>query len=369
MSRRYAGRGPSRRGFLQLLGGSAAATLLRQAGLPRSVAKDAPPLALFTDVTAAAGLSHARNSSGRPEDKQLLLEEMGSGVALFDYDNDGWLDVFLVNGTTLEGFPKGREPINHLYRNKGDGTFEDVTLRAGLAQSGWGQGVCVGDYDNDGNEDLFVSYWGENQLYRNKGNGTFENVTQKARLSGARTRWGTGCAFVDYDRDGFLDLFVANYIDLDIESAPVPDSGLCRYKGAKVACGPPGLPGGKNVLYHNNGNGTFEDVPEKAGITKANGTYGLGICTLDFDNDGWTDIYVANDSNPSALYRNNRTARVRTLESRPAVLIVRMASHRREWASGSATWIVMDGWIFLRPTLQGILPRFIPIQVRASLKT
>ena len=210
-----------------------------------------------------------------------------------------------MNGTTLEGFPKGQEPTNHLYRNRGDGTFEDTTRRAGLAQGGWGQGVCAGDYDNDGREDLFVTYFGQNRLYRNRGDGAFDDVTQRAGLASARTRWGTGCAFLDYDRDGRLDLIVANYIDLDLATAPTPDSGLCRYKGIKVACGPPGLPGGKNVLYRNRGDGTFEDVSEKSGITKASGTYGLGVSTLDFDDDGWTDVYVANDSNPSALYRNN----------------------------------------------------------------
>lgn len=259
----------------------------------------------FTNAAAQAGLDVLTVFGGK-ESNKYLLETTGCGVAFFDYNNDGWLDVFLVNGSTLEGFPKDKEPINHLYRNQGDGKFVDATYQAGLAQSGWGQGVCVGDYDNDGNEDLFVSYWGQNQLYHNKGDGTFENVTQKAHLSGSRPRWGTGCAFLDYDRDGYLDLFVANYIDFDIESAPVPESGLCRYKGIKVACGPPGLPGGKNALYHNKGDGTFEDVSDKAGITRASATYGLGVSTLDFDNDGWTDIYVANDSNPSVLYHNNR---------------------------------------------------------------
>jgi enediyne biosynthesis protein E4 len=259
----------------------------------------------FTNIATEAGLDASTVFGGKERNK-YLLETTGCGVAFFDYDNDGWLDVFQVNGYTLEGFPNGQEPINHLYRNKRNGTFEDVTRQSGLVQSGWGQGVCVGDYDNDGFEDLFVSYWGKNQLYRNKGDGTFENVTRKAHLSNSRTRWGTGCTFMDYDRDGLLDLFVANYIDLDLESAPVPESGLCRYKGIKVACGPPGLLGGKNVLYHNNGDGTFTDVSDKTGITKANGTYGLGACTLDFDNDGWTDIYVANDSNPSALYHNNQ---------------------------------------------------------------
>jgi hypothetical protein len=258
----------------------------------------------FTNVAQQAGLT-AVTVFGGQETNRYLLETTGCGAAFFDYDGDGRLDVFLVNGTTLEGFPKGQEPTNHLYRNKGDGTFEDVTARAGLAASGWGQGVCAGDYDNDGHEDLAVTYWGQNRLYHNRGDGTFEDVTARAGLASPRTRWGTGCAFLDYDRDGRLDLFVANYIDLDLATAPTPDTGLCRYKGVKVACGPPGLPGGKNVLYHNRGDGSFEDVSEKAGITKTLSTYGLGVSTLDFDDDGWVDLYVADDSSPSALYRNN----------------------------------------------------------------
>jgi hypothetical protein len=259
----------------------------------------------FADVARQAGLDAVTVFGGQRENK-YLLETTGCGAAFLDYDGDGRLDVFLVNGTTLEGFPKGEEPTNHLYRNKGDGSFEDVTVRAGLIHGGWGQGVCVGDYDNDGDADLYVTYWGQNVLYRNRGDGRFEDVTGKAGLGNGRTRWGTGCAFLDYDRDSRLDLIAANYIDLDLATAPVPESGLCRYKGIKVACGPPGLPGGKNVLYHNKGNGAFEDVSEKAGITRASGTYGLGVSTLDFDDDGWVDVYVANDSNPSALYRNNR---------------------------------------------------------------
>ncbi len=209
-------------------------------------------------------------------------------------------------GSTLDGFPQGKAPTNHLYRNRGNGTFEDVTTKAGLAASGWGQGVCVGDYDNDGHDDLFTTAFGQNHLYRNNGRGGFEDVTRAAGLEQSRTRWNTGCAFLDYDRDGRLDLIVANYIDLDLATAPTPQSGLCRYKGLPVACGPPGMPGGKNILYHNRGDGTFEDVSEKSGITRASGTYGLGVSTFDFDNDGWIDVYVANDSNPSALYRNNR---------------------------------------------------------------
>ena len=258
----------------------------------------------FTNVAREAGLD-ATTIYGGQQSNKYLLETTGSGAAALDYDGDGWMDIFLVNGTTLEGFPKGQEPTNHLYRNKGNGTFEDVTKRAGLAASGWGQAACAGDYDNDGREDLFVTYWGQNKLYRNTGDGTFEDVTSRAGLTQTRDRWGAGCAFLDYDRDGRLDLIAANYIDLVLSTTPVPESGLCRYKGIPVACGPPGLPGGKNVLYHNRGDGTFEDVSEKSGIARAKGTYGLGVSTLDFDGDGWTDVYVANDSNPSALYRNN----------------------------------------------------------------
>ncbi len=259
----------------------------------------------FRSAAAERGLTALTVFGGR-ESNRYLLETTGCGVALLDYDGDGWLDVFLVNGTTLEGFPAGEAPTNHLYRNRGHGQFEDVTKKAGLAESGWGQGACAGDYDNDGHVDLFVSYWGQNHLYRNRGDGGFEDVTVKAGLRSERTRWGTGCAFLDYDRDGRLDLFVANYIDMELKTTPTPDSGLCRFKGVPVACGPPGLTGGRNFLYRSKGDGTFEDVSDASGITKASGTYGLGVSTLDFDDDGWVDLYVANDSNPAALYRNNR---------------------------------------------------------------
>ena len=276
--------------------------LLAVVGAPAALAADGPRFS-FENVGREAGLT-ATTVFGGEKTNTYLLETTGCGAAAFDYDGDGWLDVFLVNGTTLEGFPAGQEPTAHLYRNRGNGTFEDVTARAGLTQGGWGQGACTGDYDNDGHEDLFVSYYGQDRLFHNKGDGTFEDVTARAGLSRATTRWGTGCAFLDYDRDGALDVFVANYIDLDLKTAPRPDSGLCRYKGIKVACGPPGLAGGKNALFHNRRDGTFEDVSARAGILKAAGTYGLGVSTLDFDDDGWTDLYVANDSNPATLYRN-----------------------------------------------------------------
>ncbi|HMK20869.1 MAG TPA: CRTAC1 family protein [Terriglobales bacterium] len=259
----------------------------------------------FVNVAKESGLN-AKTIFGGAHKNKFLLETTGCGVAFYDYDNDGWLDIFLVNGSHLEGFPKGQEPISHLFKNNRDGTFTDVTLKAGVAHSGWGQGVCIGDYDNDGFEDLFVSYFGKNVLYHNNGDGTFTDVSEKAGVAGNGKRWNTGCAFVDYDRDGKLDLFVANYIDLDLATAPVPESGPCLYKAVMVACGPPGLKGGKNILYHNNGDGTFTDVSAASGILSANGTYGLGVLTADFDNDGWPDIYVANDSTASALYQNKK---------------------------------------------------------------
>ncbi|MGC2325255.1 MAG: CRTAC1 family protein [Candidatus Sulfotelmatobacter sp.] len=262
----------------------------------------------FLNVARESGLNVKTIFGGEHKNK-YLLETTGCGVACYDYDNDGWLDIFLVNGSRLEGFPAGAEPTSHLFRNNRDGTFTDVTAKAGVAHSGWGQGVCIGDYDNDGWEDLFVTYYGKNVLYHNNGDGTFTDVSQKAGVAGKGTRWNTGCAFVDYDRDGHLDLFVANYIDMDLATAPVPESGPCLYKGVLVACGPPGLRGGKNILYHNNRDGTFADVSAAAGIFRANGTYGLGVLTADFDNDGWPDIYVANDSTASALYQNKKNGK------------------------------------------------------------
>src|SRR5207249_2247176 len=219
----------------------------------------------FLNVARESRLN-AKTIFGGEHKNKYLLETTGCGVAFYDYDNDGWLDIFLVNGWRLEDFPAGQEPTNHLFKNNRDGTFTDVTAKAGLVHSGWGQGVCIGDYDNDGFDDLFVTYFGKNVLYHNNGNGTFSDVSEKAGVAGTGKRWNTGCAFVDYDRDGHLDLFVANYIDMDLKTAPVPESGPCLYKGIMVACGPPGLLGGKNILYRNNGNGTFSDVSEKSGI-------------------------------------------------------------------------------------------------------
>jgi enediyne biosynthesis protein E4 len=286
----------------------AATRAQEKSGRIEESAKPSDPGISFVNVARESGLT-AKTIFGGEHKNKYLLETTGCGVAFYDYDNDGWLDIFLVNGTRLEGFAAGSQPTSHLFRNNRDGTFTDVTLQAGVAHSGWGQGCCIGDYDNDGWDDLFVTYFGKNVLYHNNGDGTFTDVTEKAGVAGNGKRWNTGCAFVDYDRDGRLDLFVANYIDMDLATAPVPESGPCLYKSVMVACGPPGLEGGKNILYHNNGDGTFSDVSQAAGIHSANGTYGLGVLTADFDNDGWPDIYVADDSTASALYQNQKNGK------------------------------------------------------------
>jgi enediyne biosynthesis protein E4 len=313
------GRLQSRRQFLQVLGGTSAALF---AGIHDVRAADAPLSVVFTDVTAASGLLHAKNMSGSLTNKQFLLEEMGCGVAFFDYDNDGWLDIFLVNGTSLVPAERDRHPTSFLFHNNRDGTFTDVTKKAGLTRSGWGQGCCVGDYDNDGFDDLFVTYWGHNVLYHNNGDGTFTDVSEKAGVAGTGNSWGAGCCFLDYDRDGQLDLFVANYVNFEVSGAPKPgEAGYCNYNDIPVPCGPQGFAGGTNILYRNRGDGTFADVSQQSGIARPSGpskmvfvgrnwqptgSYGMGAAAADFDNDGWPDIYVASDSAPSLLYRNNR---------------------------------------------------------------
>ncbi|MGB6684459.1 MAG: VCBS repeat-containing protein, partial [Candidatus Acidiferrum sp.] len=260
----------------------------------------------FTDIAQQSGLT-VTEVFGGVNTKKYILETTGTGVAIFDYDNDGWPDIFIVNGTTFAPSSSQKVPTSHLYHNNHDGTFTDVTQKAGLTHTGWGQGVCVGDYDNDGWEDLYVTYYGKNVLYHNNGDGTFTDVSEKAGVAGSGKSWGNGCAFVDYDRDGLLDLMVANYVDFDLLTAPAPgDRPTCMWKGVPVMCGPQGLPASKNILYHNRGDGTFEDVTKKAHIDKADGHYSLSVSTLDFDNDGWPDIFVACDSTASILYHNNR---------------------------------------------------------------
>jgi enediyne biosynthesis protein E4 len=272
---------------------------------PYQAPNTAKSVAYFTDQAAKVGLT-MKNVFGGVDTKQYIIETTGTGVAIFDYDNDGWPDIFIVNGTTLDALASASGPTNHLYHNNHDGTFTDVTEKAGLRHTGWGQGACVGDYDNDGYEDLYVTYYGKNVLYHNNGDGSFTDVSANAGVAGNGKTWGSGCAFVDYDRDGKVDLMVATYVDFDLANAPKPGARAdCLWKGVPVMCGPRGLPWNANILYHNLGNGTFEDVTKKAQIDKTNGHYGLSVSTLDFDDDGWPDIYVACDSTSSILYRNN----------------------------------------------------------------
>jgi hypothetical protein len=260
--------------------------------------------ARFTDIAKEAGLV-LPVVYGEADHKDYILETVGCGCAFFDYDNDGWLDIFLLSGSSMAGAPPGAS--NRLYRNNRDGTFSDHTEKAGLRFTGWGSGVCVGDYNNDGWEDLFCTFYGQNKLYRNNGDGTFTDVTKQAGLENSKTRWGAGCSFVDYNRDGHLDLFVSNYVQFDATHVPKPGQDVyCNWKGVPVNCGPRGLPPGYHSLYRNNGNGTFTDVSVQAGIDGLRSSYGMTVVAADFDEDGWPDIFVACDSTPSLLLMNQR---------------------------------------------------------------
>jgi hypothetical protein len=255
----------------------------------------------FTDITASAGITFTHVAS--PE-KKYIVESMSGGVAFFDYDNDGDLDIFLVNSLTVDLVKSKGKTKSDLYRNDGTGKFTEVAVKAGVSDIGWGMGVAVGDYNNDGFEDLYVTCLGPDRLFKNNGNGTFSDVTDKAGVSDRR--WSTGASFFDYDRDGDLDLFVANYVDFDINNLPeFGSSQTCQYKSIPVQCGPRGLKGAGDSLFRNNGNGTFTDVSKQAGVADADGFYGLGVITSDFDGDGLIDIFVANDSTPNFHYRNN----------------------------------------------------------------
>jgi enediyne biosynthesis protein E4 len=262
-----------------------------------------PFYAHLVDVASSAGLREPVIYGG-VDNKKYILESTGCGCAFIDYDNDGWIDIFLLSGTRLDGDPPNAS--NRLYKNNRDGTFTNVTEKAGLKAVGWASGVCIGDYNNDGFEDIFCTYFGQNRLYRNNGDGTFTDVTKAAGLWNNEVRWSAGCSFLDYDRDGRLDLFVSNYVRFSFEHAPVPGENVnCNWKGVPVECGPRGLPTGKHSLYHNNGDGTFTDVSQKAGIASATESYGMTVVAADLDEDGWTDIFVACDSTPSLLFMNN----------------------------------------------------------------
>ena len=297
-------------------------------------ANAAAPGVRFTEVTKAAGLAGFRFVSGTPA-KDYIIEAPGSGCAFIDFDGDGWQDIYLLNGSTLEAMRgKTKAPRAALYRNNRDGTFSDVTEKAGVANERWGQGVCIGDFDNDGWEDIYVTNFGQNRLYRNNRRGTFTDIAEQAGV--ALGGWSSGCAFGDYDGDGLLDLFVAGYVKFDSKNPPpaatqpVPEStqagkskseekqssvgmgasytvglGYCVYRGQRVMCGPRGLEGEADHLFHNNGDGTYSDVSVKAGVSDTAGLYGFAVAWFDYDDDGRLDLHVANDSRPSYLYHNN----------------------------------------------------------------
>ena len=294
----------TRRRLLHIMPAALAPVLIPgalRAALPAGKA----PFSRFVDVAQAAGLTEA-TIYGELESFTYIFESMASGCAFIDYDNDGWMDLFILGGRRLKETPANA--TNRLYKNNRDGTFTDVTAKAGLLDTGWAQGVCVGDYNNDGFEDLFLTYYGQNRLYRNNGDGTFTNVTAKAGLLYPATRYSTGCAFVDYNRDGLLDLFVSNYLEIDVATAPKPSLAVpnCNFQGVPTLCGPLGLPKAQNYLYRNNGDGTFADVSRESGVSGFRGSYGLTVVSIDADEDGWPDIFVVCDSTPSLLLMNNR---------------------------------------------------------------
>jgi len=332
---------------LRALFRTAAMLLFATAGFgeqqPYPTTTDHPPPAWFVDVALKAGIT-VRDVNGNVDSKRYIIETTGSGVAILDYDNDGWPDIFLVNGTTLPGTTPATDhakPTNHLFHNSHDGTFTDVTVKAGLVSTGWGQGVCVGDYDNDGFDDIYVTGYGKNRLFHNQGNGSFKEVADQAGVAGTGKEWGTGCAFIDYDRDGKLDLAVANYVHFDLAHTPRPgQTPACMWKGTPVMCGPRGLESAPNILYHNLGGGRFADVSKPSGFERTQGHYCFSITTLDYDDDGWPDLYVACDSTPAILYRNNHDG---TFKDTAADAGVAFNEDGREQAGMGSTAADYDG--------------------------
>src|SRR6202453_1599915 len=258
---------------------------------------------VFEDISAESGLTSWHHIMGTPE-KKYIIEETGSGVCLLDYDHDGWMDIYLVTGSTYDAMDgKTRPPHAAVFPNNHDGTFTDVTEKAGVSNDRWGYGCAVGDYDNDGWPDLYVTNFGKNRLYRNNHDGTFTDVAEKAGVT--LGNWSTGASFGDYDGDGRLDLFVPGYIHWDMNHLPpAPGYGFCKFRGESVMCGPRGLKGESDHLFHNNGDGTFTDVSVKAGVADTAGYYGLAADFVDINNDGKPDLLVANDSTPNYLYLN-----------------------------------------------------------------
>jgi hypothetical protein len=299
--------------------------------------KTVPPkpttaVSTFRDITAQAGLTASHISSA---DKRYVIESMSGGIGLFDCDNDGKLDIVMVNGSTVDRYRQGGgDPLVTLWHQEADLKFIDITQKAGLARKGWGMGVAVADFDNDGNLDLFVTGYGGNALYRNKGNCTFEDVTDKVGVRGGG--FSTGAAWADYDRDGYVDLFVSRYVHVDMGNLPVPGSTkFCQFKGVPVQCGPWGMEGETDLLYHNRGDGTFEEVSKKAGVSDPDKYYGLGATWGDYDNDGWPDLFVADDTTPNHLYRNNHNG---TFTDDSMVGGIAMNSEGQALGSMGVTW-------------------------------
>jgi hypothetical protein len=303
----------------------------------KNLVQEPPPstklsVPLFRDIAAQAGLSASHISSA---DKRYVVESMSGGIGLFDCDNDGKLDIVMVNGSTVDRYSQsGGDPLVTLWHQDSDLKFTDITQKAGLARKGWGMGVAVADFDNDGNLDLFVTGYGGNALYRNKGNCIFEEVTDKAGVRGGG--FSTGAAWADYDRDGLVDLFVSRYVHVDMNNLPVPGSTkFCQFKGVPVQCGPWGMEGETDLLYHNRGDGTFEEVSKKAGVSDPDKYYGLGATWGDYDNDGWPDLFVADDATPNHLYHNNHDG---TFTDNAMVGGIAMNSEGQALGSMGVTW-------------------------------